>query len=153
MADFAAIGVAVATAIVTQILGSDDDDNLAYNFIINQADRLATESAAFRSFGLIGEGKKLWSSPLAAEGLLEDIGKTLSLCAQYIMEGDEFDPVYTSGVYKGENKFKMLLKRNTPIWHSIYMLERLSKNNKAYKLDENMLSFIPIKSIVENIKH
>lgn len=153
MADFAAIGVAVATAIVTQILGSDDDDNLAYNFIINQADRLATESAAFRSFGLIGEGKKLWSSPLAAQGLLEDIGQTLNLCAQYIMEGDEFDPVYTSGVYKGENKFKMLLKRNTPIWHSIYMLERLSKNNKAYKLDENMLSFIPIKSIVENIKH
>lgn len=152
LGDFAGVAAAVTGAIALQVLGSDDDKNgLVYNFFINQADRLASESMSFRSFGIIGEGKKLWSSPVAAQSWIEDIGKALSLCAQYIMEGDEFDPTYTSGIYKGENKFMMLLKRNTPMWHSIYMIERLDKNNKNYKLDENMLSIIPVKKIAEYI--
>ena len=153
LGDLAGVAAAVTGAVALQVLGSDDDKNgLVYNFFINQADRLASESMSFRSFGIIGEGKKLWSSPIAAQSWIEDIGKALSLCAQYIMEGDEFDPTYTSGMYKGENKFTMLLKRNIPMWHSIYMIERLDKNNKNYKLDENMLSIIPVKKIAEYIK-
>lgn len=151
--DFVGVAAAVSGAIGIQVLGSDDDKNgLVYNFFINQADRLATESMSFRSIGIIGEGKKLWSSPIAAQNWIEDVGQALSLCAQYIMEGDEFDPTYTSGMYKGENKFMMLLKRNTPMWHSKYMIERLDKNNKNYKLDENMLSIIPVKKIAKYIK-
>lgn len=152
LADLSAVAVAVTTAIATQVLGSDDEDSLLYNILINQADRLASESMAFRSIGILGEAKKLWSSPIAAQGWIEDIGQTLGLCTQYIMQGENFDVEYTSGMYKGENKFMMLLKRNTPIWHSAYMLERLNKNNKNYKLDENMLSIIPVKTIAEYIK-
>ena len=151
-ADFASVAAAISGAIGIQILGAGDDDKgFGYNFFINQADRLASESMSFRSFGIIGEGKKLWSSPVAAQSWIEDVGQALSLCAQYWMEGDDFDPTYTSGMYKGENKFMMLLKRNTPMWHSIYMIERLDKNNKNYKLDENMLSIIPTKKIAEYI--
>lgn len=152
-ADLTSTVLAVAGAVTLQILGADDDNNgLFYDILVNQADRLATESMAFRSVGIIGESKKLWSSPIAAQTWIEDTGKLLSLCTQYIMEGDEFEPEYTTGMYKGENKFGMLLKRNIPFWHSIYMLERLRKNNKNYKLDENMLSIIPVKSIAEYIK-
>lgn len=150
--DFVGVAVAVSGAVALQVLGSDDEDSFLYNFLINQADRLATESMSMRSIGIVGEGKKLWSSPIAAQNLVTDVGQLLSLCAQYVIQGDEFDLEYTSGVYKGENKFTMLIKRNTPIVHSMYMLERLQSNNKTYKLDENMLSIIPVKKIADSIK-
>lgn len=149
-ADFASVAVAIATAVGVQVLGADDD-NFAYNFLLNQADRLATESVAVRTPGLIGEAKKLWSSPIAAQNLFSDTGQLLSLTCQALFEGEDFDPTYESGIYKGENKFIMLLKRNTPIVHSYYMLDRLDKNNKTYKLSENMLSIINPKAIAEFI--
>lgn len=149
-ADFVGVAVALLGSIAIQCLGADDDKHGAlYDFFINQADRLATESMSLRYFGLVGEFKKMWSSPVAAQGLITDIGKALSLVAQYIIEGDEFEPEYTTGAYKGENKFGVLLKRNMPMYHSIYMLERLAKNNKYYKLDQNMLSVIPTKPIAD----
>lgn len=153
LADFVGVGVAIGTAISLQILGAGDEDSLLYNMIINQCDRLATESMAMRTIGIVGEGKKLWSSPIAAQNMVEDLGQLLSLCFKAITEGEEFEPEYTTGMYKGENKFTMLLKRNTPLYHSIYMIERLNKNNKTYKLEENMLSIIPVKKIAEYIRN
>ena len=35
------------------------------------------------------------------------------------------------------------------MYHGIYMLERLDRNNKYYKLGENMLSVIPTQDIAD----
>ena len=113
---------------------------------LDNFDRTVEASATATDVKTIVDGIKM------VKGSLVQMLENKYGLASYAVEGDEFDPTYTSGMYKGENKFMMLLKRNTPIWHSIYMLERLDKNNKTYKLDENMLSIIPVKKIAEYIK-
>ena len=35
------------------------------------------------------------------------------------------------------------------MYHSIYMLERLNRNNKYYKLGDNMLTIVPVKDIAD----
>ena len=97
----------------------------------------------------MSEARKLWSRPIAAQTTFKDTFHVLGLCAQYIMEGEEFDPYYSSGAYAGENKFWVNIKRNIPMYHGVYMLERLSHNNKYYKLGENMLTIIPTKDIAD----
>ena len=150
LADLAGVAAALTTSVAVQCLGADNDKHgFLYDFLINQSDRLASESMSLRSIGLVGEFKKMWSSPLAAQNLIIDTGKSLALIARYIMQGEDFESEYTSGSYAGEDKLMVLLKRNIPMYHSIYMLERLSKNNKYYKLDQNMLSIIPTKPIAD----
>lgn len=78
-----------------------------------------------------------------------DLLNTMGLISQYIIQGDEFDANYTSGLYAGENKIKVKLMRNIPLYHSINMLSRLDKNNKYYKLGETALTIIPTQSIAE----
>lgn len=151
MADLLCVASAICTAIALRIIAGGDDDKqgLIYNLFMYEADRLASESFMYNPFGLISEGKKLWSSPVAFTNSLEDGLASFGLIAQYIIQGDEFDPYYSSGLYAGENKFEIMLKRNIPVYHSIYMLQRLERNNKYYKLGDNMLSIIPTKDIAE----
>ena len=145
------IGVlsAVAFAIALRCMYDDDDEGLAYNLMMYEADRLASESAMYNPFGLYSEGKKLWSSPIAFMNSISDGLSSLGLIIQTITQNDEFDPYYKSGAYAGENKLLIRLKRNIPMYHGIYMLERLDRNNKYYKLGENMLSVIPTQDIAD----
>ena len=148
--DFAGALSAISTAIALRCI-ADDDDGLAYNLMMYEADRLASESMMYNPFGLISEGKKLWSSPVAVQGAITDMFHTVGFISQYMIQGDEFDDVYQSGMYAGEHKMEVFIKRNIPMYHSIYMLERLQKSNKYYKLGDNMLSIIPVKDIAEFI--
>ena len=145
------IGVlsAVAFAIALRCMYDDDDEGIPYNLMMYEADRLASESAMYNPFGLYSEGKKLWSSPIAFMNSISDGLSSLGLIIQTITQNDEFDPYYKSGAYAGENKLLIRLKRNIPMYHGIYMLERLDRNNKYYKLGENMLSVIPTQDIAD----
>ena len=145
------IGVlsAVALAIALRCMYDDDDEGIPYNLMMYEADRLASESAMYNPFGLYSEGKKLWSSPIAFMNSISDGLSSLGLIIQTITQNDEFDPYYKSGAYAGENKLLIRLKRNIPMYHGIYMLERLDRNNKYYKLGENMLSVIPTQDIAD----
>ena len=116
-----------------------------------EADRLVSESAMYNPLGLYSEGKKLWSSPIAAQSGIAELLNTMGLISQWMLYGEEFDPTYQTGLYAGENKLTIKLKRNIPIYHSIYMLDRLERNNRYYKLGDNMLSIIPVKDIAEHI--
>ena len=51
----------------------------------------------------------------------------------------EFDPVYDRGLYKGQNKFSILLERNIPLLRVIRRLQNLDKNNQFYRLSDNNL--------------
>ncbi len=153
LGDFIGVIAAVCGAIVLHMAGDDDDDKngFVYNLMMYETDRLASESFMYNPIGLASEGKKLWSSPIAVSNSIEDGLTALSLVSQYLIQGDDFDPNYQSGMYAGENKFGIMLKRNIPMYHSIFMLERLERSNKYYKLGENMLSIIPTKDIADYI--
>ena len=151
LGDFAGVFSAICLAIALHCIGDDDDEGLVYNLAMYEADRLASESFMYNPLGLYSEGKKLWSSPFAVQGGISDLLHTAGFIAQYIIQGDDFDPYYQSGLYAGENKFEILLKRNIPVYHSINMLERLNRNNKYYKLGDNMLSIVPVKDIADFI--
>ena len=149
LGDFAGVLSAICLAIGLHCIGDDDDDSLVYNLFMYEADRLASESFMYNPIGLYSEGKKLWSSPVAAQSSITDLMSTAGFIAQYMIQGDDFDPYYQSGLYAGENKLEVKLKRNIPVYHSINMLERLNRNNKYYKLGDNMLSIVPVKDIAD----
>ena len=45
-----------------------------------------------------------------------------------------------------------MLKRQIPIYRSFDRLNKLEKNNKYYKLSDNILSVVPIQDIVDWIE-
>lgn len=151
LGDFAGVLAALCLAIAMHCIYDDDDESLVYNLAIYEADRLASESFMYNPIGLYAEGKKLWSSPVAIQGTISDFLGTCGFIAKYMLQGDEFDPYYQSGLYAGEHKLTIKLKRNIPIYHSINMLTRLKRNNAYYKLTDNMLSIIPVKDIADFI--
>ena len=52
-------------------------------------------------------------------------------------------------LFVGENKFAVKLKRQIPIYHSISMLTRLERNNRYYKLGDDILSIIDTSAIAD----
>ena len=150
--DVCGVASALCLAIALHAAGDDDKDhNIVYNLMMYEADRLASESFMYNPVGVYAEGKKLWSSPIAAQTSISDLLSTMGLISQYMIQGDEFDPYYSTGLYKGENKFWVQIRRNIPIYHSINMVERLERSNKYYKLGDNMLSIVPVKDIADFI--
>lgn len=130
----------------------DENDNLAYNLCLYEADRLATESAMYTPIGVVSEAKKLWSSPVAVQGYFTDAWSTLGVLAGAMTQGDEYDPEYQTGLYAGENKMSVLIKRNIPVWHQYQMLSRMNKSNKYYKLGKNVLSIMPVDPTVDFLR-
>jgi hypothetical protein len=140
-------GIAASCA----LLAADDDDETAKiiaNLALYQADRLSSETIMY-NIGAVSEFDKLWSSPVALGQSFKDVMSAFGFVAKYITEGDEFNPNYTTGLYKGENKLAVYVKRQIPIYRGINRIVQLDQNNKYYKLTENMLGIIPTQSIAE----
>lgn len=146
---FSAICVAIA---LRAFVDDDDEEGLVYNLFMYEADRLASESFMYNPLGIVSEGQKLWSSPVAVQSGLEDLFHTAGFISQWIIQGEDFDPYYQTGLYAGENKLWVNIRRQIPMYHAINMVERLERSNKYYKLGDNMLSIIPIKDIADWIK-
>lgn len=140
-------GIAASCA----LLAADDDDETAKiiaNLALYQADRLSSETIMY-NIGAVSEFDKLWSSPVALGQSFKDVQSAFGFIAKYLIEGDEFNPNYTTGLYKGENKLAVYVKRQIPIYRGINRIMQLDQNNKYYKLTENMLGIIPTRSIAE----
>lgn len=140
-------GIAASCA----LLAVDDDDETAKiiaNLALYQADRLSSETIMY-NIGAVSEFDKLWSSPVALGQSFKDVQSAFGFIAKYLIEGDEFNPNYTTGLYKGENKLAVYVKRQIPIYRGINRIMQLDQNNKYYKLTENMLGIIPTQSIAE----
>lgn len=140
-------GIAASCA----LLGIDDDDDTAKilaNLALYQADRLSSETIMY-NIGAVSEADKLWGSPIALGQSFEDLASSFGFIAKYFIEGDEFNPNYTTGLYKGQNKLGVYIKRQIPVYRGVNRILQMEQNNKYYKLTENMLSIIPTKSIAE----
>lgn len=132
---------------------TDDDDEKESNVIatgLYLADRLLSESQMYTPWGLYSEGKTLWSSPIAAYNGPSDLIKIMDYSARWLFDED-FDPVYSTGIYKGKNKVGVLIKRNIPIYRVIERLNNMTKNNSYYRINEKALNMKISKYIADQI--
>ena len=132
---------------------TDDDDEKESNVVatgLYLADRLLSESQMYTPWGLYSEGKTLWSSPIAAYNGPSDLIKIMDYSARWLFDED-FDPVYSTGIYKGKNKIGMLIKRNIPIYRVIERLNNMTKNNSYYRINEKALNMKISKYIADQI--
>lgn len=132
---------------------TDDDDEKESNVVatgLYLADRLLSESQMYTPWGLYSEGKILWSSPIAAYNGPSDLIKIMDYSARWLFDED-FDPVYSTGIYKGKNKVGVLIKRNIPIYRVIERLNNMTKNNSYYRINEKALNMKISKYIADQI--
>ena len=134
----------ITVAIGTNIAWDDKDKDkmLLPNLMLYSADQLATESMMYNPIFLPNNAKQLWSSPIAMMNMPNDIINSLNLIANAMFD-DEFDYNYTTGRYKGENKFKVKLMRQVPIYRAYNNLATLDKSNSYYHYGQNILGFVP----------
>ena len=132
---------------------TDDDDEKESNVVatgLYLADRLLSESQMYTPWGLYSEGKTLWSSPIAVYNGPSDLIKIMDYSARWLFDED-FDPVYSTGIYKGKNKVGVLIKRNIPIYRVIERLNNMTKNNSYYRINEKALNMKISKYIADQI--
>ena len=132
---------------------TDDDDEKESNIVatgLYLADRLLSESQMYTPWGLYSEGKTLWSSPIAAYNGPSDLIKIMDYSARWLFDED-FDHVYSTGIYKGKNKVGVLIKRNIPIYRVIERLNNMTKNNSYYRINEKALNMKISKYIADQI--
>lgn len=155
LGDLAGLTVAFSGILACRLMQSDTDkDSIAFNAALYQFDRLATEAGEFNPIGAISDFKTLYSSPIAAESFAGDMISSLNEIAKFLIEGEDYDGVYHSGIHAGESKVKVRLARNIPIYRQIDSYRQMPKNNRSYHIGDNTISFLGInpKSIAESIR-
>lgn len=128
------------TALALRLMMDDDNkDSIMLNLALYEADRLMSESRQTNPFGIPSEFKTLWSQPVAATSIVDDLLSSGSELAKMIMQGDDYEGEYSSGQYAGMNKLQVHVLRRTPIVRQVQSMELLPNNNKAYKIGNNAL--------------
>ena len=136
-------GMASAYIMALAIYAIFDDDDVkksdALGTLVYSADRIFAESFMWNPVGLVNEGKTLWSSPIAATNSYNDLFTAMGLGIKYFVD-DDFKLTYTTGLYKGQNKFGVVLSRNIPGYRVYKRLSNMSRNNQYYRINDNSLN-------------
>lgn len=141
LGEWIAITKAVALFVVGKLMLDDDDESTQIaDYVLYSADRLMSETIQYNPWGMMNEGQKLYSQPVAAFSIANDNLKLLSACCSYIFTGDADDLLYQSGTYSGENKLKVNLLKQVPVVNQIRKHERLGANNSYYKVRQSPFS-------------
>lgn len=141
LGEWIAIIKAVALFVVGKLMLDDDDDSTQVaDYILYSADRLMSETIQYTPWGMINEGQKLYSQPVAALSIASDILKLLEACCSYIVTGNPDDLYYNSGTYSGENKLKVNIMKQIPLLNQINKHQRLGANNSYYKVRSSPFS-------------
>lgn len=132
---------------------SDDDDLKESELLatsLYMTDRLLSEAQMYTPWGLSTEAKTMWSSPIAVMNTPQDLIQCAGWAIKLLYD-DDFDPNYTTGLYKGQNRFAVKLKRNIPIMRVYERLNNMTKNNSYYRIDDNALNLKVAKNIADSI--
>lgn len=141
LGEWIAITKAVALFVVGKLMLDDDDESTQIaDYVLYSADRLMSETIQYNPWGMMNEGQKLYSQPVAAFSIANDNLKLLGACCSYIFTGDADDLLYQSGTYSGENKLKVNLLKQVPVVNQIRKHERLGSNNSYYKVRQSPFS-------------
>lgn len=132
---------AVALFVAGKLMLDDDDDSTQVaDYILYSADRLMSETIQYTPWGMINEGQKLYSQPVAAFSIAQDTLRLLGACCSYIVTGNSDDLYYSSGSYSGENKLAVNFFKQVPLVNQIRKHERLGANNSYYKVRSSPFS-------------
>lgn len=137
------IGIVKAVALFVAgklMLDDDDDSTQVADYILYSADRLMSETIQYTPWGMINEGQKLYSQPVAAFSIAQDTLRLLGACCSYIVTGNSDDLYYSSGSYSGENKLAVNFFKQVPLVNQIIKHERLGANNSYYKVRSSPFS-------------
>lgn len=141
LGEWIAITKAVALFVVGKLMLDDDDESTQIaDYVLYSADRLMSETIQYTPWGMMNEGQKLYSQPVAAFSIANDNLKLLGACCSYIFTGDADDLLYPFGTYSGENKLKVNLLKQVPVVNQIRKHERLGANNSYYKVRQSPFS-------------
>lgn len=141
LGEWIAITKAVALFVVGKLMLDDDDDSTQVaDYILYSADRLMSETIQYAPWGIINEGQKLYSQPVAAFSIAQDTLRLLGACCSYIVTGNSDDLYYSSGSYSGENKLAVNFFKQVPLVNQIRKHERLGANNSYYKVRSSPFS-------------
>lgn len=152
MGDLCGIAAALLTAIILHALTDDDElkDSDTLATMLYLADRLNSESSLYTPWGLITEAKTMYSSPIAALNGPEDLLKSLEIATRWLFD-DDYDVIYPSGLYAGQNKLYVRLKRNIPIYRVYDRLNHMANNNQYYRIGDNNWNIKLSKNIADII--
>lgn len=141
LGEWIAITKAVALFVVGKLMLDDDDDSTQVaDYILYSADRLMSETIQYTPWGIVNEGKKLYSKPVAALSIAQDNLRLLGALCSYIITGNPDDLYYNSGSYSGENKLVVNFFKQVPLVNQIIKHERLGANNSYYKVRSSPFS-------------
>lgn len=145
MGNVAGSVAAIAMALAAHAIWDDKEleNSTLGNLLIYEADSLATQVMMYTPPFVITEGKKLYSSPIAAQTMPSDVLKAMNIIAEGLISGDDYNWDYSSGRYAGENKLYVLTTRQIPIYRAYSNIAGLDKSNSYYKLGDNILGIIP----------
>ena len=136
-----AITKAVALFVVGKLMLDDDDDSTQVaDYILYSADRLMSETIQYTPWGIVNEGKKLYSQPVAALSIAQDNLRLLGALCSYIITGNPDDLYYDSGSYSSENKLVVNFFKQVPLVNQIIKHKRLGANNSYYKVRSSPFS-------------
>lgn len=145
MGNVAGSVAAIAMALAAHAIWDDKEleNSTLGNLLIYEADSLATQVMMYTPPFAITEGKKLYSSPIAAQTMPSDVLKAMNIIAEGLIAGDDYNWDYSSGRYAKENKLYVLTTRQIPIYRAYSNIAGLDKSNSYYKLGDNILGIIP----------
>ena len=138
------VSALATTAALWAIADDDDPEGHWFNFFLYEADRLGSEAFMWNPYGMMNEGKKLMSTPIAAQSIVTDAKNIIEEIVRYTFD-DEYDPYYETGIHAGEHRMSVFMQRRIPVWTQIESLMDLPNNNHVYKLGENAVSLVNIK--------
>lgn len=141
LGEWIAITKAVALFVVGKLMLDDDDDSTQVaDYILYSADRLMSETIQYTPWGIVNEGKKLYSQPVAALSIAQDNLRLLGALCSYIITGNPDDLYYDSGTYSSENKLAVNFFKQVPLVNQIIKHQRLGANNSYYKVRSSPFS-------------
>lgn len=154
LANITAMLFAVGGAIGLKIAWDDEKEkkSTAFNLLMYEMDRLASETFMWNPYGAFNEAKKQWSSPIAAMSILSDCQKIMATITGIIFEGDDYDPYYHTGQYAGRHKLSVYFERRIPYYRNYAALRDIAESNHYYRIGENVFTLVPIKDIAEAIE-
>ena len=147
-------GIASSMLIAIGLHMATDDDQIKNNntlsTILYLADRLFSETRLYTPGGLLVETETLMSSPLAATSSVEDLLKAIDIIINISFD-ENYNPEYTTGLYRGQNKLLVILKQNVPGYRAYNRLQNMSKNNQYYRINDNSRNIKAAKNIANLI--
>lgn len=145
MGNVAGSVAAISMALAAHAIWDDKEleNSTLGNLLIYEADSLATQVMMYTPPFIVTEGKKLYSSPIAAQTMPSDVLKAMNIIAEGLIAGDDYNWDYTSGRYARENKLFVLGTRQIPIYRAYSNIAGLDKSNSYYKLGDNILGIVP----------